>query len=83
MQKRKKTPSTVKIEIPVVLPSWNRVLAINHWGKRKFCDLTDRIVKDVVNGKEPNDLLLREYIYLCRPSQKNRNAVANARKKKR
>ena len=79
MPKRK----TVKIEVPIVLPSWNRVLAINHWGKKKFRDLTDRIVKDVVEGREANDLLLKEYIYLCRPSQKNKNAVASARKRSR
>jgi len=69
----------VKIEIPIVLPSWNRVLAINHWGKKKFRDLTDRIVKDMVAGEEPSDLLLKEYIYLCRPSQKNKEKVSNAR----
>lgn len=79
----KRNKKSIVIEVPIVLPSWNRVLAINHWGKKKFRDLTDRIVQQVVDKGEVDEYLEKEFLYLCRPSTKNKNAAASARKSKR
>ena len=51
----KRNKKSIVIEVPIVLPSWNRVLAINHWGKKKFRDLTDRIVQQVVDKGEVDE----------------------------
>lgn len=83
MSNLKRNKRSIVIELPIVLPSWNRILAINHWGKRKICDLTDRIVKQVIDKGEVDEYLEKEYTYQCRPSKKNRNAVTSARKRKR
>lgn len=32
------------LELPFPLPTWNRVLAMNHWQRKKLRDLTDGLV---------------------------------------
>ena len=83
MSNLKRNKRSIVIELPIVLPSWNRILAINLWQKKKLRDLTDRIVKQVVDKGEVDEHLEMEYLYQCRPSKKNRNAAANARKRDR
>ena len=34
----------LRLYLPVALPTWNRVLAMNHWQRKKLRDLTDKFV---------------------------------------
>ena len=35
---------TLTIILPFPLPTWNRILAMHHWERKKFRDLTDQLV---------------------------------------
>lgn len=83
MSNLKRNKRSIVINLPIVLPSWNRILAINLWQKKKLRDLTDRIVRQVIDKGDVDEHLEMEYTYTCRPSQKNKNAAANARKRNR
>ncbi len=71
----------VEITLPVALPSWNRLLSVTHFTRKKIRKLVHQIVEDAVEGKETPEWILKEYMSQIRPSKKNKVAAAKAKRK--
>ena len=69
----------VKIELPVPLPSWNRVLSMHPYQRKKLRDLLHEMVELKSEGEEVGELCVREYMVMIRPSAKNKKALSAAR----
>ena len=78
------------IELPVPMPTWNRILAMHHWQRMElrhllhlFVSLSATFGNDwptstVYQGKrQSTDLLLLEYLQTIRPSKSRKSAIAN------
>ncbi len=75
-------PRTVVIELPVAMPSWNRLLAVNHFTRKKIRKLSHQIVKDAASGKDSDEWVIKAYLAEIRPSAKNKAAAAAAKRKR-
>ncbi len=76
-----RNPRTVVIELPVALPSWNRLLANNRFQNKAIRHLMHEIVSDAVSGKVTPEWILKDYLARIRPSKKNKTAAAKAKRK--
>jgi hypothetical protein len=74
-----KRTEVVEYVLPMPLVTWNRVLSMHHYQRKKLRDLTDMIVEAVVNDTEVDEIWVMEYMAISRPSKKNRKALSDAR----
>ena len=81
-----------QIEIPLPMPTWNRILAMHHWERVKLRHLLHLFVSlsithgsdwptwTVFQGKRRSmDLLKLEYLQTIRPNKSRKSAIAKAR----
>lgn len=68
-----------KIVVEAVLPSWNRVLNMNRFQRKKLRDIADKLVAAAVKGKQPTEVEVAEWTLMIRPSIKNKKALNVAR----
>ena len=84
----KENAVTMKITLPIPLPTWNRLLAMHHWERKKCRDLIHQFVSisviidtdwSIPTGfllKLPSmDLLKLEYLQTIRPSKSRKSAL--------
>ena len=70
----------MKIILPFPLPTWNRVLGMNRWERKKLRDLTDKLIFTFIQSdidlQTPagfalntlsTRLLIQEYLLMIRP----------------
>lgn len=78
----------MQIEIPLPMPSWNRLLAAHFWERKKIVDLLHLFVSlsityghdwptsTTFQGKRcSTDLLRLEYLQLIRPNKSRKSAI--------
>lgn len=86
----------ITIVLPFPLPTWNRVLAMHHWQRKKLRDALHELVciftpigKDSLTPMEYQRKLLsteslrQEYYLMIRPSSSNKSATVRKRRQKR
>ena len=56
MSKRK----PITIELPIAMPTWNRLLANNRFQNKAIRHLIHEIVDDAVYGRDTNEWMLKE-----------------------
>jgi hypothetical protein len=78
-----KRTEVVEYVLPMPLVTWNRVLSMHHYQRKKLRDLTDMIVEAVVNDTEVDELWVLEYMAISRPSKKNKEKLRLARSAKK
>ena len=84
------------VELNFPLPTWNRILAMSHWERKKLRDLLHRMTcmstlyeKDSLTLTEfpqkrlSMDLLRREYLLMIRPPTSKKSVSAKKKAKKR
>lgn len=73
----------MKIELPFPLPTWNRILAMHHWERKKLRDQIHQMVTCVVAGRGVSQGQLEEYDRMIRPKAKPKRRAASAATKVR
>lgn len=71
------------IELPVALPTWNRVLAMHPQERKKLRHLMHLFVQLAVDKQSPSQLELAEYGALIRPSKSSKELAKRLRKQTR
>jgi hypothetical protein len=84
------------IELPIALPTWNRLLAMHHWQRKKLRDLIHLFVCiSIAYGKDwptwmeyqgkryLTESLLQEYLQMIRPSSSNKLPTAKKKASKK
>ena len=59
----------ITIELPIPLPTWNRLLAMHPWERKKCRDMIHSFVGKVVRGENISQLELEKYDRLIRPKK--------------
>lgn len=59
----------MEIVLPVAMPTWNRVLAMHPYERKKLRDMLHKIVADSVNGVDQTELEALEYLQCIRPNK--------------
>ena len=49
------------IILPFPLPTWNLLLSVNRWRRKKIRDLIHTMVKTIVDNKKISRMLINEY----------------------
>lgn len=57
------------LELPIPLPTWNRILAMHHWERKKLRDLIHEITRRAVSGERSNEIMIQQYLKLIRPKK--------------
>lgn len=73
------------IVLPIPLPTWNRLLAMNYWARKQARDMIHSFVRCAVSKQGISDFQIINYMEIIRPSAKNKrqkNETKNNRKKK-
>lgn len=60
----------LKIVLPFPLPTWNRLLSMNQWERKKLRDWIHESIRRVVNNEKISELELKQYDALIRPKKK-------------
>jgi hypothetical protein len=71
-----------KIVLPFPLPTWNRLLSQNRWGRAKLRHWIHDAVKDVINGIRISGDRLDVYYQLIRPKAKKKGVAKKKRRKR-
>lgn len=82
----------MEVELPVPLPTWNRMLAMHHWERKKLRDLLHKFVSlSLAHGTDwptvtdyqgkpcSTDLLIAEYFLMIRPNKSRKLDIAKKR----
>lgn len=77
------------IELPVPMPTWNRILAMQHFERMKLRDLIHKFVSlshihgsdwptstDYQGKQQSTDLLKLEYLQAIRPNKSRKSIIA-------
>jgi hypothetical protein len=62
------------IHLPFPLPTWNRLLACNHWQRRKIRHFIHDFVQTILSGGDITDKDLEEYDKSIRPKAKKKGS---------
>ena len=62
----------MEVKLPIALPTWNRLLACNHWQRRKIRHFVHDFVCKVLDGEQITDEELAEYDKAIRPKAKKK-----------
>ena len=86
----------IVIEIPVPMPTWNRLLAMHPWERKKCRDLIHLFVSlsithgpdwptltDYQGKQQSTDLLKMEYLQTIRPNKSRKSAISKAKAERR
>lgn len=78
----------LEIEIPLPMPTWNRILAMQHFERMKLRDLIHTFVSlsathgsdwptstDYQGKRQSTDLLKLEYLQTIRPNKSRKSAI--------
>lgn len=78
------------IELPVPMPTWNRILAMHHWQRMELRHLLHLFVSlSITYGndwptstvylakRQSTDLLMLQYLQLIRPNKSRKSVIAN------
>ena len=84
------------IELPIPLPTWNRILAMNQWDRMRLRDLIHHFVSlsithgsdwptwtDYQGKRQSTDLLRLEYFQMIRPNKSRRSTIDSLKGRKR
>lgn len=76
------------IELPVPMPTWNRILAMHHFERKKLRDLVHKFVSlsithgaswptstDFQGRQRSTDLLRLEYLQVIRPNKSRKSTI--------
>lgn len=85
-------PRRIEIELPIPLPTWNRVLAMHHWERMDCRHLIHLFVSASIRygsdwptqmewrgSMRSTDWLLAKYSQTIRPSKSSKSALAKAK----
>lgn len=86
----------MRIELPFPLPTWNRILAMHPWERKKLRDQIHRMTLLSTQYERPDqtltvspqkqslmDLLKQEYLQMIRPTKSKASSTRKNRAKKR
>jgi len=67
------------MEIQIPMPTWNRVLSMHHYERKKLRDMIHGFVEQSVTGKINKELSIDKYLSVIRPSEKNKAAAKQSK----
>ena len=78
----------MRIELPIPMPTWNRILAMHHWERMKLRHLLHLFVSlsithgsdwptwtDFQGKRQLTELLLLDYLQTIRPNKSRKSAI--------
>ena len=81
-------PRVEVIELPIPMPSWNRLLAMNHFVRMKCRNLIHQFVSDSITSENDSststtcqskqsstDLFMLEYLQTIRPNESRKSLI--------